>query len=775
MKKMRQMLAILMAGTMVAGLATGCGNGKNDGTESGFKASSDTPLVIASQDMSEKFSEFFAASVPDQQVADMTAAYLLENDRAGELIMNGIDGETKEYNGTDYTYTGIADCNITENADGTVDYDFTLRDDVKFSDGEPLTADDVIFTYYVFCDPSYDGGASIGSLPIVGLDAYQSGSEVLYKYLLEKGADNTDFSVVTEDQQKQFFDTDLPKAGEEFAQSIVDYCLANLDASDAKNDIAFSMENYGYGATNDDGTFSSAYTGKTWTLEGDDVPTLADFWDDLCANPKYEGDILAMADAEKASTTLADCFDDSYKAAVQTGDSADHIEGIKKTGDYSVKITLSTVDATALAQLGKTPVQPMHYYGDASAYDYDNNQFGFTKGDLSSIREKTSTPMGAGPYKFVKYENKTVYLEANENYWRGEPKTKNIQFKTTSEADMVPGVVQGTVDISSPSLSKAALEQICSENSNGEENGDTLSLTKTDYNGYGYIGMNSKNVCVGGDNASEQSKDLRKAIATVLAVYRDVAIDSYYGDAASVINYPISNTSWAAPQKSDADYKVAFSTDVNGNPIYTDGMSEDEKYDAALQAALGYFEAAGYTVEDGKLTAAPEGAKLEYELMIGGGGNGDHPSFAVVTAASEALAKIGFKLDINDLADSSILWNATEAGTAEIWCAAWSATLDPDMYQVYDSNGGSAYMYEINSPELDQMVEDARTNTDQTYRKAVYKEALDFIVDFAVEIPVYQRQEATLYSTERVNMDSVTPDQTTYYTWLNEVQNLELN
>lgn len=775
MKKMRQMLAILMAGTMVAGLATGCGNGKNDGTESGSKASSDTPLVIASQDMSEKFSEFFAASVPDQQIADMTAAPLLENDRAGEIIMNGIKGETKEYNGTDYTYTGIADCNITENADGTVDYDFTLRDDVKFSDGEPLTADDLIFTYYVYCDPSYDGGAALGSLPIVGLDAYQSGSEVLYKYLLEKGADNTDFSVVTEDQQKKFFETDLPKAGEEFAQSIVDYCLANLDASEAKNEIAFSMENYGYGATNDDGTFSSAYTGKTWTLEGDDVPTLADFWDDLCANPKYEGDILAMADAEKASTTLADCFDDSYKAAVQTGDSADHIEGIKKTGDYSVKVTLSTVDATALSQLGKITVQPMHYYGDASAYDYDNNQFGFTKGDLASVRAKTSTPMGAGPYKFVKYENKTVYMEANENYWRGEPKTKNIQFKTTSEADMVPGVVQGTVDISSPSLSKAALEQICSENSNGEENGDTLSITKTDYNGYGYIGMNSKNVCVGGDNASEQSKDLRKAIATVLAVYRDVAIDSYYGDAASVINYPISNTSWAAPQKSDADYKAAFSTDVNGNPIYTDGMSEDEKYDAALQAALGYFEAAGYTVQDGKLTAAPEGAKLEYELMIGGGGNGDHPSFAVVTAASEALAKIGFKLDINDLADSSILWNATEAGTAEIWCAAWAATLDPDMYQVYDSNGGSAYMYEIKSPELDQMVEDGRTNTDQTYRKAVYKEALDFIVDFAVEIPVYQRQECSLYSTERVNMDSVTPDQSTYYNWMNEAYNVELN
>ena len=140
---------------------------------------------------------------------------------------------------------------------------------------------------------------------------------------------------------------------------------------------------------------------------------------------------------------------------------------------------------------------------------------------------------------------------------------------------------------------------------------------------------------------SDQSKDLRKAIATVLAVYRDVSIDSYYGSAASVINYPISNTSWAAPQPSDADYQVAYSTDVNGNPIYTDDMSAEEKYDAAIQAALGFFEAAGYTVTDGKVTAAPAGASMEYEVMIPADGNGDHPSFAILTDASNAL-----KLDL---------------------------------------------------------------------------------------------------------------------------------
>ena len=45
-------------------------------------------------------------------------------------------------------------------------------------------------------------------------------------------------------------------------------------------------------------------------------------------------------------------------------------------------------------------------------------------------------------------------MEANEYYYKGAPKTKNLQWKTTSEADKLPGVVQGTTDIASPSISK---------------------------------------------------------------------------------------------------------------------------------------------------------------------------------------------------------------------------------------------------------------------------------------------------------------------------------
>ena len=789
--KKKRVLALLMASVMI--LSTGC-EGKQPAVETAETPTeapedpgdntkpedtpapapvSDVPVVIASDDFSEKFCSLFAASVPDQNVADFTAVTLLKNDRVGDIIYHGIEGETKNYNGTDYTYKGIADCDVTENTDGTVKYDFKLRDDVLFSDGEKLTADDAIFTYYVLCDPSYDGGISLYALPISGLEEYRSGVKTLLALLLEGGEDNTDFTYYTEEQQKTFFEKDLPAAGEQFAQSIADYCVANgivaADEKIAAADMANAMANWGFADPGKDGGISGKITGTAWTLDGDDVPTAADFFAEMMA--AYENDVMTLSDTEAAESPLTAFLPDVYKNGIEIGESAANISGIVKTSDYSFSITLDKLDATAIYQLS-TYVVPMHYYGDKAAYDYDNNKFGFTKGDLSCVREKMTKPMGAGPFIFDKYENKTVYMKPNPNYYLGKPNVSELQFRVTLDPDKEPGVAQGTLDISDPSASKERLEQVRKENSNGQLSGDKIVTSLVDVLGYGYIGMNAENVCVGGDPGSEESKNLRKAIATVLSVYRDVVIDSYYGDAASVINYPISNTSWAAPQPSDPDYAVAFSTDVDGNPIYSDGMSEDDRYAAALNAALGFFEAAGYTVKDGKLTAAPAGAKLTYEVLIGGAGQGDHPSFGILTAASEALATIGFDLKINDLTDSSILWSSTEGGTAELWCAAWQATIDPDMFQVYHSEGGSAYMYRIYNKELDEMIMDARSSTNQQYRKAIYKECLDFIVDYAVEIPIYQRQDCNLFSAERINVDTIMKDQTTFYQYANEIQTL---
>ncbi len=766
---MKRALALILSLVMCLGLLAGCGDKKTDDQTK----DENTPLVVGYAAFNEKFSPFFSETEYDQDVWVMTSLGLLNSDRQGQIIMNGIEGETHAYNGTDYTYYGPADCEIVENADGTVDYNFTMRDDIVFSDGEKVTIDDVIFSMYVLCDPTYDGNSTLYAVPIQGMAAYRSGMTTLAKALAAAGRDNTDFTYWTEEQQTKFWDN-IDKGLVPFAQGIVDACVAAGAA--------------------DEGDVAAA--GAAWGFSGE-AKTVEDLA--LEIGEQYGWSFSAMEKEVGNSDALADMMDEDVYAdyptiGVKTGDSAANISGIKKTGDYSMTVTLDKVDATAIYQLGVT-IAPMHYYGDPSLYDYDNNQFGFPKGDLSSVRAKTTSPMGAGPYKYIKYEDGVVYFEANDSYFLGAPKTKYLNFQQCmSDDDKLNGVITGTIDIADPSFFNDTVEAIEKANG-GELDGDKITTNTVDNLGYGYLGMSAACMNVGGDPGSEASKDLRKAFATVFSVYRNVAIESYYGERASVINYPISNTSWAAPQPTDDGYKVAFSVDVNGNDIYTSDMTAEQRYDAALQAALGYFEAAGYTVEDGKLTAAPEGAKLEYEVQIPADGSGDHPSFMMISEASKALATIGMNLIVTDLSDSSGLWDGIDARQVDMWCAAWSATVDPDMYQIYYSDvadhngdpgigknpyggpaqGGSNKMYCIADADLDSMILTARESLDQSYRKTMYKACLDIVVDWAVEVPVYQRQNAIIFSTERVNMSTMTPDITTFYKWYAEIENIELN
>ena len=721
-------------------------------------ADPNTPLVVGYSPFNSKFSPFFSETAYDQDVQAMTQLGLLASDRTGAMIMKGIEGETIAYNGTDYTYYGPADLEITENDDGTVFYDFTLREDLKFSDGEPLTIDDVIFSMYVLCDPTYDGSSTLYAQPIEGLEAYRSGMDTRGNAIFTAGEEGYKATeLYTEAQYNAFWDYYNTKAGADFAKEICDYCIAN-----------------GYNAASD----TVAACAANWGFGLDDDATYDDFWNEIVAayDTVEEAESVETAGSTRLSLTIA-ALGAEYQAGVTTGESAPNISGIIKTGANTLRVVMTQVDATAIYQLSLA-ISPLHYYGDKALFDYDNNMFGFPKGDLSSVRAKTTQPMGAGPYKFIKFENGVVYFEANENYFKGCPKTKYVNFQEcTADEDKLNGVITGTIDVSDPSFSNDTIAAIEKANG-GALCGDVVETNTVDNLGYGYIGIAASRVNVGGVKESDASKNLRKAIATVLAVYRDVSVDSYYGDRASVINYPISNTSWAAPQSTDDGYKLAFSVDANGNDIYNSSMKAEDKYAAALKASLGFFEAAGYTVTDGKLTAAPEGAALEYECWIPGDGAGDHPSFMILTEAHDAFATIGFNFIVKDLTNSSDLWDALDADEVDMWAAAWGATVDPDMYQIYHSSNvvglpgstGSNH-YNIQDPELDEMILDARASTDQAYRKVMYKACLDTIIDWAVEVPVYQRQNAIIFSAERVNLDTITPDITTFYGWMSEVEN----
>ena len=779
MSNIKKILALVLALVMVFALCA-CGESNTPAPEESkapveeSKApveENTSTLVYATSTFGQKFSPFFYTTAYDEEVVSSFTGGLLAADRGGAIIHHGIEGETVEYNGTDYTYYGMGDVEVVQNDDGSVDYNLTMRDDLVFSDGTPATIDDVIFGIYVMADPSYDGSSTVYALPIEGMADYYNSQAYLYKLLAEAGRDNTDFSIWDEATQTAFW-ASIDAAGAKLAQEVVDNVVGNYNtdeyaatieatpdeiAADPALQVKFGMNMWGYG--------------DAWT-EG---ATAADFWAAIEAN--FDS-VIEAAETESAGSSIWDLMDDfaDYDKLVATGDDVPSIKGIIRTGDYSLTVHMTSYDATAIYNMGFI-IAPLHHYGDVSKYDYDNNKFGFDKGDLSGVKAKTSEPLGCGPYIFKSYENGVVTMEANPTYFLGEPKIKTILFKEGEDADYVPGIVTGTYDLAVPSISEETLNAITDANSNGELTGDTLTTILVDYRGYGYLGINADLVNIAGDPGSEESKALRKGFMTVLAVYRDTVINSYYGDRAAVIQYPISNTSWAAPQPADEGYRAAYSVDADGNDIFDSSMNDEQKYDAALKAAVTFFEKAGYTFDaDGKVVSAPAGAPESFEILIPGNGKQDHPTYGVATAASKALETIGIKLTVNDVG-SSVWNNALEGNTAQMWVAAWNSTADPDMYQVYHSTnahgkGTNSNHYQVDDPDLDALIIDGRTSADTEYRKSVYKQAMEIIMDWGVELPVYQRKDCTVASTIRVDCDTLPKDMTPYWGWKAELETL---
>ena len=314
MKSSKKFLALLLALMMCVGVLAGCGNTPAPAESSAPAESaapaepasdnSDTPLVVGYSPFSSKFSPFFAETAYDQDVASMTAISLLTSDRTGAIIYNGIEGETINYNGTDYTYYGPADLVVTENADGTVYYDFTLREDLVFSDGEPVTIDDVIFSMYVLCDPTYDGSSTLYAQPIEGMEEYRSGMDTRQNLILAAGPDAyAENEFYTEDQYNTFWAA-FNAAGEKFAQEIIDYVVA-----------------LGYA---EEGNVAAA--ASAWGYELAEDATAADFFAAIVDNYGYDLSDDGI-NAETAGTSISAFIEaelgdaaDEYKAGVQTGD-----------------------------------------------------------------------------------------------------------------------------------------------------------------------------------------------------------------------------------------------------------------------------------------------------------------------------------------------------------------------------------------------------------------------------------------------------------------------
>jgi peptide/nickel transport system substrate-binding protein len=326
----------------------------------------------------------------------------------------------------------------------------------------------------------------------------------------------------TAEQQAYVWD-ELKAAGLAEAQGIVDYVDANyrdayaLDyigqepAVVAENpglQVALGMLLWGFGELGDDGVLT-APSGATFDLV-ETFPTVEDYYNEIMFS--YENDYRAAFPYESAAGTDIAAMSrplisvSSVPRMSPWRRRRSNIAGIKKIDDYTVEVTTNGYEAPAVYSILGVNITPLHYYGSRELYDYENNMFGFEFGDLSKQESLTATPMGAGAYKFIEYNNRVVYFEANENYYRGCPKIREIQFRETQSAEVVTALTSGVADAGEMSYNKTRFEEVMTANANGEMTGPVITSSLVDNLGYGYVGINASTVKVGEDQASDASR-----------------------------------------------------------------------------------------------------------------------------------------------------------------------------------------------------------------------------------------------------------------------------
>lgn len=152
----KRIISLILCLTMCVGMLsslTGCSGSNADA------------FVIMTEQLDGLFNPFFYTSAPDGTIVGMT--------QIGMLGSKYVDGEVQVAYGEDEAVV-VKDYDIVENDDDTTTYNFVIKNGIKFSDGHPLTMEDILFNYYVYLDPVYTGSNTLYSTDILGLSEYRT-------------------------------------------------------------------------------------------------------------------------------------------------------------------------------------------------------------------------------------------------------------------------------------------------------------------------------------------------------------------------------------------------------------------------------------------------------------------------------------------------------------------------------------------------------------------------------------------------------------------------
>ncbi|MBQ6831184.1 MAG: hypothetical protein IJO28_00970 [Oscillospiraceae bacterium] len=805
-------------------------------------------FVVMSEQLDGLFNPFYYTSANDGSVVGLTQIGMLSSklDENGDVAVAYGDNEA----------VVVKDYQITENSDNTTTYTFVIKNGIKFSDGHPLTMEDVLFNFYVYLDPVYTGSNTLYSTKILGLNEYRTqtvgaGSEgnddlissqastraqarinelvnLFHSQLKASSTNEVSYEAMVEaikaHSVSSGYQSAISNTPDEITSDnlLADYEYAlKLFKEELGTDYLSAQDSYTeepYKSHEEFGNevfcfmFTEGYVEVEYA-EGENgkkdrtkieslTPKYPDTIKDKDAAIDYiykdkiarELDIILYywATANKLNTEFTAKAKEVilHENVSEDGNLAvSNISGIVSLGhtdqagsvvnvngtDYTVasghnedgtvsaeneydvlQITIDGVDPKAIWNFSLT-VAPQHYYGEGSsvAVDIANNKFGVEfasfdfMSDIIQSPRNVRIPMGAGPYKATDsanadvpaendfYKNNIVYFKANENFNTvgagiENAKIDKVRYQIVSSNNAIAALESGSVHYISPSLTTDNYEKLDKMKSKGYE------MITTDQLGYGYIGVNASKI---------NDLNLRKAI--MCAMNTGLALEYYRAGTAEQIYWNMSTVSWAYP-------KGASEFD-NGKDYPQMGTWSEDVARTNIQK---YMQEAGVSEGD---------SQLKVTFTIAGSTLQDHPTYKVFRDAAALLNDMGW--EVNVVCDTQALTKIS-TGSLEVWAAAWSSALDPDMYQVYhkDSTATSTLAWGYNFlktsgtaeelsilDDLSNLIDQARETNDQAIRSQLYEEAMGYVLDLAVELPVYQRDVLYAYNANVISKDSL-PD-----------------
>ena len=806
-------------------------------------------IVIMAEEFSGLFNPFYATSGSDMEVVGLTQISMLTTDSNGNLVA----GENEA--------TVVLDYEIGDDGAGNGVYTFIIKNGLKFSDGVPLTMNDVMFNIYEYLDPVYTGSSTMYSVKIKGLsqyrtqqaladdtaadelqdatsrEAYQKAgirrSELtdIYKTFLQPSSSGNETYYATEDDMKDAIRahtvSEQYKEVVPMAEGDTDYNKKLLDEyervlttfrKELNSDFSAARESYDTTTAPYDQWASKFESDifKFFLFEGyikpkyalndtthkEDKSKIERFENESdYVNDKYNtqekavdkvftdnirsnfeavvtawgtaGDIMTFFAAEAKEMIIKNQLDGgSLKyPRVEGIESLGHqtnpensvtikssVSGEDKTyniayqhnpdgtpvnaGEYDIlRITLNGKDPKAKYNFSFT-VAPEHYYSGLPV-DIAKNQFGVEYAS-ASFQSKTiqsqrnvEVPLGAGPYKASNannddnpagsefWRNNYVFYKANSNFMF-PVKTEKLRYQYVSSSNALDKLENKEIDFVTPQFTKANSDRLTEMEKKGFAQLYAWQL------GYGYVGINAGKV---------KNLNARKAIMS--AMQAELATEYYKTGTCTVIDWPMSNQSWAYPTENG-------SSKPNGKD-YTQWTGSD----AAIEKINDYTQKAKSEGE----------TNFTYKFTIAGSSITEHPTYSVFKQAMELLNECGWNVEVK--ADSQALTKLS-TGSLEVWAAAWGSTIDPDMYQVYHKNSSATSVYAwgyreiladqgtysreyaIISNQLSPLIDAARRIEDEARRAEMYEEAMGYVLNLAVEMPIYQRQNLYAYDANRI-------------------------